>query len=420
MTAFHRLLQISWRNIFRNKRRSILTMGILVLGSTGLILVGGFFQSLREGYREQYIHSQTGHLQVSKTGFFNKGASAPFDFLMGDVTALRNEIESHPAVHYTISRLKFGGMISNQKTSIAVMAMGTEAEAEKRMGSARGLNPDYSSTHLIQGQDLDPKDPQGVLLGKGLQEALDVKLGDSVDFITTRQAGAIDGAELHVRGVFETIAKDFDERVMKLNLATAQELLDAGNQVHSLQVLLNDTGQTDATREDFAARFKAKGWNLETVTWVEQGSFYRQADDMLRRINFIIQAIISVIFFFSIANTINMALFERMREFGTMMAIGNSRAVIFSTILLEAILLGLMGSALGLLIGSAAAQAISSIGIEMPPIPMGSSSYYAVITLTPQLLAETFAISLSSTLLSSLVPAYRASHFPIIQALSYV
>jgi putative ABC transport system permease protein len=133
-----------------------------------------------------------------------------------------------------------------------------------------------------------------------------------------------------------------------------------------------------------------------------------------------IQVIISVIFFFSVVNTMTATVLERMREFGTMMALGNDRKTIFLLIIFEALFLALIGSTLGLLIGSGAAQIVSAIGIKVEP-PSATVDYYlAGITLSPGLLIETFAISLASALLSSVIPAYRASHFPIIRALQYV
>ncbi|MCC6272226.1 MAG: ABC transporter permease [Deltaproteobacteria bacterium] len=420
MTGLKRLLQISWRNVFRNKRRSFLTLMILVLGCTGLILVGGFFQNLIEGYREQFIHSQTGHLQVNRVGYFKMGASAPLDYLMTDAETVRRQVEAFPGVNYTVPRLKFGGMASTENSSVAVLAVGTDAVAERKMGSVKASNVAYSSTRIVAGQDLDPSDVEGVLLGKGLAEALNVDVGDRFTFLTTRKAGAIDGTEMRVRGVFETIAKDFDDRALKMNLATAQRLLDAPNQIHSFLVLLNDTALTEANQELLRHRFLQDKKSLEVLSWEEQGLFYRQSKDMLLRIYSVIQIIICVIFVFSIANTINMAIFERMREFGTMMAIGNGRPTIFMTIFLEAAILGALGSLLGIATGVGLAHVISAIGIEMPPPPQSSTSYFAMITVSRELILQTFALSMLATVLSSILPAHRASRFRIVQALGYV
>ncbi|MFO1463358.1 MAG: FtsX-like permease family protein [bacterium] len=397
-----------------------MTISILILGCTGLLLVGGFFQNLLEGYREQFIHSQSGHLQVNLAGYNSKGASAPLDYLMPDSQAVAQVLQSQPQVRFLVPRLKFGGMASTDKASIAVLAVGTDAEADRKMGLNKAANVDHPSVNLIAGKDLDSSDPYGVLLGKGLAEALSVKVGDRISFLTTRRAGAMDGAEMQVRGIFETIAKDFDDHAMKMNLATAQQLLDAPNQVHSLLVLLDDTSQTMPVQAALERAFRNFKPSVEILNWEEQGLFYRQSKEMLNKIYSTIQLIICVIFVFSIANTINMALFERIREFGTMMAIGNSRWTIFMTIFSEAMILGLLGSALGIAIGLGAAHLISAVGIEMPPPPQSSTGYFAMITVQPRLIVETFLISMLATAASSVIPAYRASRFTIIHALGYV
>src|SRR3990172_13167339 len=130
-----KLLIISWRNLFRHPRRSVLTLFILIIGSTGLILVGGFFNNLLDGFREVFIHSQTGHLQMSVAGYGEKGESDPFKFLIADVAGLEKEIQSSPLVAYTVPRLKFGGMASSENASVPVIALGVDPLREREMGN---------------------------------------------------------------------------------------------------------------------------------------------------------------------------------------------------------------------------------------------------------------------------------------------
>jgi putative ABC transport system permease protein len=207
---------------------------------------------------------------------------------------------------------------------------------------------------------------------------------------------------------------------MKLNLESAQNPLNIPNQVHNFLVVIDKTENTHLVKAELTKLLQGKNLNLELITWEEQGSFYRQAKALFEKIYTTIQFIFCIIFFFSIANTINMSLFERMREFGTMMAIGNSRAIIFSVIFLEALVLGLAGALLGVGFGVIVAKIISAIGIEMPPPPMGSNSYYAMIAIHLNLLVKSFLVAFISTLFSAIIPGYRASHFKIVHALGYV
>ncbi len=420
MEKFRRLVKIAFRNVFRNKRRSLLTLAIVILGCNGLIVIGGFFDNIMDGFRELYIHSQTGHLQVNLKGYRERGVSDPFEYLLKDVTSLQQKIEAMPHVLYTIPRIKFGGLVNNNNANVAVLTVGTDPTQERRMGSHRIENKKQAAIQIDEGSDLDAGDPKGVLLGKGLMKALGLKVGDTFSFITTQYAGALEGDEFKVRGAFSTIVKDFDDRAMKGNLDTVQKLLGVEDQAHSVVVLLDKTENTSLVQAQLEKTFKAERLPLEVISWEEDALFYRQAVEMFAKIFTTVKFIIAIIFFFSIANTINMALFERMREFGTMMAMGNQRSTVFSMIFLEACTLGLIGSALGVLTAIGSAYLISAVGIEMPPPPQGTHSYYAMVNLYPALLAETFLIAVVATLLSSLIPGYRASHFRITQALGYV
>lgn len=420
MTAFQKLFKISWRNIFRNKRRSLLTFAVLVIGSSGLILIGGFFDNILTGLREQFIHGQSGHIQVARRDYFAKGVTSPLDYLMRDVRALQTEVESLPHVQFTVPRLVFNAMASSDRTNVAVAVLGTDAERERRMGDYDAQNMDVPTVHILTGENLSADDPYGAILGKGLASALGLKVGDPVSVVTTRQAGAIDSASYRVRGIFETIMKDVDDRLMKVNLGTSQRLLGLSDEVHTLLVLLDETERTEGFRQLLAARLGISTRGLELRTWEEAGDYYRQSKAMLDRIFVVIQLIVCVVFLFSIANTLNMALHERIREFGTMMAIGNGRPTIFGIILLEAFFMGLLGAVLGLLIGAGAAHAVSAMGIEMPPPPMGSNPYRAMISLSEPLLARTFLTALGATVVSAVPAACRFCRFRVVEALGYV
>lgn len=420
MAVFRCLTHIAWRNVFRNRRRTALTLAVLVMGSAGLILVGGFFDNILEGLREQLIHSQTGHLQVSAKDFYRKGVTNPYDYLMKNSEEVRRIIESDEHVHFTVPRVLVSAMASSDKTSVAVTVLGTDAEKERRMGSVKARNSDMASMQIAEGKDLSEDDRYGAILGKGLLSSLALKVGDNITVVTTHEGGAIDSAQYVIRGSFMTIMKDLDDHVMKVNLATAQSLMGTPGAVHSLLAVLDKTENAGLVQARLERAFKENSLVLETKRWDELQPYYEQSRDMLMKIYTVIQIIICIVFFFSIANTVNMSLLERIREFGTMMAIGNQRAMIFFTILMEVLFLGALGGICGLFIGSGLAEIVSALGIEMPPPPQGSNSYLAMINLTPALLVRTFTIAIACTLFSGLVPAWKAVRFRIVEALGYV
>jgi putative ABC transport system permease protein len=421
MTGLWRLWRISWRNIFRNKRRTLLTLMILILGGTGLILVGGFFQDLLERLGMAYIYSQSGHLVVNKKGFYSHGQIDPSAYLLEDLNKVTGQIEQDPRVLYTAPRLFSEGMLSTENHSLAIIAMGVIPSREKRMINTRYFDGAPASS-LVEGEYLSVEDPYGILVGEPLQKALGLKVGDSVSFITQQKEGAIDGADFHLRGVFRTSIKEIGERSIKVNLSALQSILKTPDQAHSILVILDETPNTPPVTEVLTAKLNSEGNNFELIPWYAQGNLHTQTKKFFSGIFRVVQVIISIIFFFSIANTINMALLERMKEYGTMMAMGNSRPTIFQMILMESCFLGLVGSAAGIALGSLLANVISQLGIPMPPPPLvveSVDSMTIAALVTPRLLLESFSLTFLATLISSLLPAYRASHTRIIQALGY-
>lgn len=422
MSAYVQLAKIAARNIIRNKRRTMLSLMILVMGGAGLIIVGGYFNGLLIKNRETIIYSHSGHLQVNRKDYFKKGSTDPYLYMIEDRAKVQRAIESTPGVLYTVPRLKLGGMLSNDKASLSVIALGVDPVLEQRMVMSHPFYEEKLSANIVEGAELDGNDPNGILIGEALKEALGLSLGDAVTFITTRKEGAIDGAQFHVRGVFKTPLKDLGERIIKIPLAAAAGVFGVSGKIHSLLVILPKTEDTEKVLPILKKNLAALDAPLEVLDWRTVVEFHRQAEEFLNNLYRTLQLIISVIFLFSIANTINMALFERMREYGTMLAIGNSRWVVFAVILMEVGILGFLGSALGLGLGISLAKFLTWSHISIPPPPgsSGLSRYVMSIMTYPRLIVEVGLTSLFATFVSAAYPAYRASHMQIVRALGYV
>ena len=119
----------------------------------------------------------------------------------------------------------------------------------------------------------------------------------------------------------------------------------------------------------------------------------------------------------SVANSVNMSVFERIGEFGTMRALGDRAGRVFRLIVTESALLGSIGAILGVAGGVVLATAISAVGIPMPPPPNGNVGYTAIIRIVPSVLAMAFTVGLAATLLAALLPALKVSRVPVVDAL---
>src|SRR5690606_23954564 len=209
-------------------------------------------------------------------------------------------------------------------------------------------------------------------------------------------------------------SNDFDARAIRIPLAAAQELLGTQG-VNALVISLKHTEETD----QIAAQLKQslESSDLEVKTWVELNDFYEKTVEMYQGQFGVLQIIILIMVLLSVANSVNMSIFERVGEFGTMMALGNDSHQVFRLILSENLLLGLIGGGLGIGMGILLATAISAIGIPMPPPPNADLGYIARIQIVPSVLLLALGIGFTATVLAAILPARHVSRIPVVDAL---
>ena len=259
-------------------------------------------------------------------------------------------------------------------------------------------------------------DRDGVLFGLGLARNLGVKVGDKVTLLSTSASGGINGVELDVRGVFRTITKAYDDTALRVPIETARKLLRVKG-AHAWMLLLDDTDRTDAVAASLQSRLKASG--LEVVRWYELADFYNKTVDLFSKQVAVVRLIIAAIIVLSITNTMMMVVMERTGEIGTSLALGVTRRRILGLLIFEGSLLGLLGGCVGLVIGYALAILISHVGIPMPPPPGMEHGFIGEILITPALAAGSFALAVTTAVVASVYPSWRASRLQIVDALRH-
>jgi putative ABC transport system permease protein len=159
--------------------------------------------------------------------------------------------------------------------------------------------------------------------------------------------------------------------------------------------------------------------NFDTTPWRAISDFYEKTVELYDRQFGVLRLIILIMVLLSVANSINMTLFERTREFGTMQALGDSAFNVFKLIVVESVCLGFIGALLGMLLGSAVAIAISAVGIPMPPPPNANLGYLALVRLDSQSITTAGLIGFAACVLATFLPARRASTLDIGEALRH-
>jgi putative ABC transport system permease protein len=398
------VLKLALRNIFRHKLRTALTLTAIATGVAALILSGGFVQDMFYQLAEATVHFHTGHLQIHRTNYHERGSREPEKFMIENSAEVRAAAEASPETVGVMERIYFSGLINNGQVDYPILGEGIEADKEAKLSDL--LN-------IIAGRRLTEQDRYGIMLGEGVARAQALKAGDRATIVLNTAQGGINSLDFEVIGIFRT-TKDYDDRAVRIPLATAQELLDTKG-VNALVVELKETSQTDTARQKIQAHFDPKVYQV--MPWHEIDDFYAKAKVLYQNQFGVLQLIILAMVVLSVANSVSMGTFERIGEFGTLMALGDRSNGIFKLIMMENILQGFLGSLTGVIVGVVLALIISAIGIPMPPPPNMNGGYTAYILLTPGVVIEAFCVGIAATVLAALIPARRVSRIPVITAL---
>ena len=382
-----------------------MTLGAIVFGVSGLVLSGGFVRDIFIQLGEALIHSQSGHLQVSALGYSSYGSRSPDKYLIGDPQLLKRQIAAMHDVEDVMMRIQFSGLLNNGRTDWPVFGEGVEPSKEAKLSSFM---------RVINGRQLSDKDQFGVVVGQGVAKALRLSPGDRVTLLLNTAEGALNTLDLEVVGVFQSFSKDFDARAIRISLPAAQELLGLRG-VNTMVVALEETSATERVAAELIATLDGK--KFEVRTWRQLNDFYDKTVALYEQQFGFLQLIILGMVLLSVANSVNISVHERVGEFGTMMALGNSADHVRRLILSETAMLGLVGSVLGVALGVTVAILISATGIPMPPPPNSNLGYTGLIRVVPSVLAMAFAVGWIATILAGVPPALRVSRIPIVDAL---
>ena len=402
------LVLLSLRNIFRNARRTAITVFSIVVGFAAMACFGGFIEFSFEGLRESTIRTQLGHLQIYADGYWEKRVSDLESVLIEDPEEVEERIAELPGVSTVTHRLTFSGLGTTGNATVNVSVVGVDLEGEQEFS-------DFEI--LVEGRPLEPGDAEGGLIGEELRNGLGAKVGDWVTVLTSSFDGIINAVDFQVAGVVRSGSKEYDSVFVKVPIELAQRARETGK-VERIIVLLEDTDDLPELLPRIEEVLAGFDRGFEIRRWDELAGFYEAVVALYTGLFRVFAGIVGVVVMFSVANTMTMAVFERTGEIGALRAIGARRSTLVTMFLLEGLGVGLIGSGLGVAASWLLAGAVEAIGgIPMPPPPGMTQGFQAYFSITGGVLLSAFAVTLVATLVSSVYPAFAASRIRIVEAL---
>ena len=412
------VISIASRNLLRYRRRTTLTLLLIIIGMVAVLLfiaIAGSFKSMMVG---QITDSILGHSQVHRKGYVASIDSLPLNLNMKPAMVAKTEeaLKANPAVETWSPRVKFGGMYSNfaETTSIRVTGVDPAREA--------------ATVPMLQGRMVEgPKD--GALVEKGqivipllLSRGMKTKVGDTVVVVATNRDGSVNGKTFVVRGITESISGP-GGRDGYIHIDDARELLRMTEaEVSEIAVRLKDFSRLDKVSSQLRTGLESLTNKegkpaLEVHTWDQLSPFATLAR-MIDMLTLFIKIMLVSIVLVAVMNVMIMAVFERIREIGTIAAIGTPPSRILSLFLAEGLMLGLVGTVVGTVLSLAA---IFGINLWSPTFAFGQQQNLVMApTIAGGDVLTIAAMVVVVAVIASLQPAWKASRMDPITALRHV
>jgi len=401
------LLKIAYRDLVRNRRRSLLTLVAIAVGVSLLVFMSGFIQGAITDSIENNIRLQTGHLKIRAASYDEDKVSLAWEDLLDNPEELAAQVRGLDGVEAASPVLWASGIVSTREESVGVRVFGIDPLSDVHARIRDGL---------AGGEYLQPDDRSGVLLGQRLAESLGLAVGDQISLLVNTADEAPDEATFTIRGLYATGVPVYDDTTIFLPLSKAQAFTRTEGRASMILALLEDRELADG----LAAALRAPGYTV--LTWREMNQVILQAIQagmgMLYIMYLVVLAVVAVV----IANTLLMSVFERIREMGILSALGMKGREILLMFVVEAGILGGVGVVLGVVLGSLGVFYLSRVGLhigDMATMTTVSAAYSDTMyaRFAP---AETIAVAIAAMviiLLASLYPARFAARLQPVDAL---
>ena len=347
------ILKIAFRNIFRQKRRTILTALAMIVGFTLLSVTIGLSDGAYGGIIEMFTRNRTGHIQVHREGYLDKPSLYK---TINNISTVGETVQKTTGVAAWTPRLYAAGLGSVGEKSTAVQIIGVDV--------AREIQATRFDNKVIEGTVLAETASHEAVIGKGLAKILSADIGNEIVIVSQGSDGSIANDVYNIVGIAESGDSVTDRMACYLHIEDAQELFVLDRRVHEIVVIVSNINQVRKVTRAIEARLNDS--TLDVAPWqVVAKSFYR-AMKMDQQGDAISRWVIMLIVAIGVLNTVLMSVLERTREYGVLKAVGTTPMQIFWLVICEVVVIALGSICVGVLLGVLANYLLSVYGITYP------------------------------------------------------
>jgi ABC-type lipoprotein release transport system permease subunit len=407
LLPFKAMFMLAWRNLWRNHRRTLIMLAAITVGVWAMIFMTALMRGMVDDMLLNGIRSLPGEVQIHHPEYrddpsINNSIEAP-----GDTLTKALQI---PEVTAWTSRVRVPAVVSSERDTRGVILLGVEPNSEVRVS--------FDADTISEGRFLEDSSDSGLVIGAKLANHLETDLGKRVVVMSQDPNNNIADRGFRVVGIYKAKLASLEETNIYAGRDTVQKLLKLGEKISEIAI----TGEDYRHVDQWYPRIKqAAGEDVETLPWYQVDTYLGSMLAMMDGFVLVWIIIVFLALSFGLVNTLVMAVFERVREIGLMQALGMRPSTILYQILMESLLLLLIGLALGNVIAVGTVIPLQD-GIDISVVAEGmemmgtSSMLYPALQPNDMIMANVIVIVLG--LLTSILPAWRASRYDPVEALN--
>ncbi len=357
------LFAIAWRNLWRNKLRSAIIFTSIAVGIIGSVVSDGFMSGMTDQRVNAAIANEVSDIQIHNPAFLLNGE---MQYQIPDAGQSLKKIESIPDIKGVSLRMKTSAMAASANSGAGITILGVNPAAERKVSNLHAL--------IIEGKYLSVKEKNPTVIGQKLAHKLNLELGDRLIVTLTDSSGTITSGAFRIVGIFKTANDRFDVANVFVNKKDLSNLIGyPANTGDEIAIRLKTNNQTPEAMKALHHIFQNEIQNKEIVvrSWDQIQPLLKSMISMMDYFSYIFLFIILAALAFAIINTMLMAVMERTREIGMLMALGMNKRKIFSMIMLETIFLSIVGAVLGLLISIFVINHYATYGFDLSSVAKG-------------------------------------------------
>lgn len=400
------LFKIAWRNIWRSRTRSLVVIGAIIVGVWAEIFLMSFSEGMVKSYINNSIEGEISHIQLHHPDFLK---DREIEYIIQDAGALQQALQSAEHVKAATVRSLAGAMISSAKGARGVQIKAIDPEAETAVTRLDGK--------LIEGDYFEEGRRNQIILASSLAEKMNLKLRSKVVLTFTNLDGDITAAAFRVAGLYRTDNTMVDDVTVFVMRSEFNELLGGADIAHEAAVFLDDPDHLGAVKETLQTAHP----DLQVQTYKEIAPEIALFDSQMAMSTLIFTIILMLALVFGIINTMLMAVLERVKELGMLMAVGMNKIRIFFMIMLETIMLSLVAAPLGLGLAYVTVLYFSKNGIDLSAwseaMRQFGMSQMVFTTINPGLFVQLAVAVVITALIGSIYPALKAIRLRPVEAI---